>query len=79
MVREVGRGMGVLDVYHWRERGSFGGEFGASHCNQWGLCCELSFGVVSGVDQVLMYGIEVHVPQRKGQFLGLFEMYPIRA
>jgi len=19
--------------------GSFGGEFGVSHCNQWGLCC----------------------------------------
>jgi len=23
---------------HRRERGSFGGEFGASRCNQWGLC-----------------------------------------
>jgi len=23
---------------HQREMGSFGGEFGASHCNQWGLC-----------------------------------------
>jgi len=37
-VNGVGRGMGVLD---WggdrrRRRGSFGGEFGASHCNQWG-------------------------------------------
>jgi len=25
--------------YHWRGRSSFGGEFGASHCNQWELCC----------------------------------------
>ena len=22
-----------------RGRSSFGGEFGTSHCNQWGLCC----------------------------------------
>jgi len=31
MVSGVGRGMGVLDAV-------LGGEFGASHCNQWGLC-----------------------------------------
>ena len=33
-------GMGVLDFggERRRGRGSFGGEFGASHCNQWGLC-----------------------------------------
>jgi len=32
--------MGVLDGDgdRQRERGSFVGEFGASHCNQWGLC-----------------------------------------
>jgi len=32
--------MGVLDGggHHRRGRCSFGGEFGASHCNQWGLC-----------------------------------------
>jgi len=37
----VGRGMGVLDggSNRRRGRGSFVGEFWASHCNQWGLCC----------------------------------------
>jgi len=32
--------MGVLDCGGDRQRGrgSVGGEFGASHCNQWGLC-----------------------------------------
>jgi len=36
----VGLGMGVLDFdgNRRRGRGSFGDEFGASHCNQWGLC-----------------------------------------
>jgi len=40
VVSGVGRDMGVLDGSgdRRRERGSFGGEFGASHCNQWGLC-----------------------------------------
>jgi len=40
MVSGVGRGMGVLDGDgdRRRGRGSFVGEFGASHCNQWGLC-----------------------------------------
>jgi len=40
VVRGVGRGMGVLDWGgdRWRGMGSFGGEFGASHCNQWGMC-----------------------------------------
>ena len=40
VVRGVGRGTGVLDggVDRRRKSGSFGGEFGASHCNQWGLC-----------------------------------------
>jgi len=35
MVSGVARGMGVLDGSrdHRRGRGSFGGEFGASHCN----------------------------------------------
>jgi len=41
VVRMVGRGMDVLDGGGDRRRGrgslSFGGEFGASHCNQWGL------------------------------------------
>jgi len=47
-------------------KGQFWDEFGAFHCNQWGLCCivvqkcvraeiELSFGVVSGVTQTFMY------------------------
>ena len=41
VVSGVGRGMGVLDEGGDRRRGkgSFGGEFGASHCNQWVLCC----------------------------------------
>jgi len=40
MVSAVGRGMGVLDGGgdRRRERDSFDGECGASHCNQWGLC-----------------------------------------
>jgi len=38
VVRGVGRGMGVLDGGRDRQkgRGSYGGEFGASHCNQRG-------------------------------------------
>ena len=41
VVSEVGLGMGVLDFggHRRRGRGSFEGEFGASYCNQWGLCC----------------------------------------
>ena len=40
MVSEVSRGMGVLDgVVIVEGKGLLGGEFGASHCNQWGLCC----------------------------------------
>ena len=41
LVNGVGRRMGVLDrdSDRRRGRGSFGGEFGASHCNQWDLCC----------------------------------------
>ena len=40
MVSVVGRGMGVLDgVVIIEGKGSFGSEFGASHCYQWGLCC----------------------------------------
>ena len=38
----VGRGMGVLDGGGDRQReGSFEGKYGASHSNQWGLCCVL--------------------------------------
>ena len=41
MVSGVCWGMGVLDGGGDRRRGmgSFGGEFVASHCNQWGLYC----------------------------------------
>jgi len=44
VVSEVGRGMGVLNGGsdqgdHRRKRGSFGDEFRACHCKQWGLCC----------------------------------------
>jgi len=40
MVSGVGRVMGVLDGCRDLRRGrvSFGDEFGASHCNHWGLC-----------------------------------------
>ena len=40
VVSGVGRWMGVLDGAGDRRRGigSFGGEVGASHCNQRGLC-----------------------------------------
>jgi len=40
VVSEVGRGIGVLNGGgdRRRERGSFGGKCGPSHCNQWGLC-----------------------------------------
>jgi len=38
MVSGVGRGMGVLDGGGDHRR-LFWGEFGVSHCNQWGLCC----------------------------------------
>ena len=40
VVSDVGLGMGVLDFGgdRPRGRGSFGGEFAASHYNQWGLC-----------------------------------------
>jgi len=60
-------------------KGSFGGEFGASHCNSWGpllrICAEvrepieLSFGVVSGSGIGVLDG--VHVLQEKGQFPGV--------
>jgi len=37
VVSEISRGMGVLDGGGCRERGrgTFGGEVGAHHCNQW--------------------------------------------
>jgi len=39
VVSGVGRGMGILhEVVIIEGEESFGGEFGASHCNQWGLC-----------------------------------------
>ena len=39
VVSGVGLGMGVLDLGDDRRRGrgSFGGEFWSSYCNQWGL------------------------------------------
>jgi len=41
VVSGVGLGMGVLDFDgdRRRGRGSLGGQFVESHCNQWGLCC----------------------------------------
>ena len=41
MVSGVTQGMGVLDgvaIIKW-EGAVLGGEFGASHCNQWERCC----------------------------------------
>jgi len=57
-------------------KGSFGGEFGASHCSQWALCivvevCEpikLLFGVVSWVGGGMGVLDGVHVPQGEGEF-----------
>jgi len=45
MVSGVGLGMGVLDGGGDCQRGrcSLGNEFGASHCNQWGLCDDALF------------------------------------
>jgi len=48
VVSGVRLGMGVLDFSgdRPRGRGSFGGEFAASHCNQWGLCCVVGWKCV---------------------------------
>jgi len=55
VVSEVSRGMGVLDRGGdgSRGRGNFGGECGASHCHQWGLC-----GIV------VIWGRELDGPRR---------------
>ena len=75
--------MGVLDFGDLRRgrKGQFGGEFAASHCNQWGLflhrCMEvhtaikLSFGVVSGVGPDIHVLDEVHMPQGEGAVSGV--------
>jgi len=40
VVSGVSQEMGVLDGWlSSKGKGSFGDEFGAFHCNQWGLCC----------------------------------------
>ena len=41
VVSDVGLRRGVLDFGgdRRRGRGTLRGEFAASHCNQWGLCC----------------------------------------
>ena len=48
VVSGVGLGMGVLDFGgdRRRGRGSLRGEFAASHCNQWGLCCVVVWNCV---------------------------------
>jgi len=63
----------------WRGRGIFGSEFGASHCNEWGICCIVVWICVQrsscrlawwvGLPQALM---GVHVPQGNGLFLAFF-------
>ena len=64
-------------------RGTFGGEFGAHHCNQWGLYgvrvrqvpqpSELRFGVVRAVGRriAVLHG----VVQREGEVLGFFVLH----
>jgi len=41
VVSRIRLGMGVIDFGgdRRRGRGSLGGEFAASHYNQWGICC----------------------------------------
>jgi len=48
VVSGVGLGMGVLHFGgdHRRGRGSLGGEFAASRCNQWELCCVVEWKCV---------------------------------
>jgi len=82
VVSGVGRGMGVLDgVVIDEGKGQFGGEFGRPIVTNGMLlrsCAEvrepiqLSFGMVSGVGQALLYGMEDHVAQAEGCILGLF-------
>jgi len=57
----------------------FGGEFGASHCNQWEFCCvevhepiELLFGVVNGVGPGICVLDGVHVLQGNGEVSRVF-------
>ena len=79
VVSGVGRGVGVLDAGGYCRMGmdSFGGEFGASNCNQWGLCCvkvrelmELSFEGVSGVGHGM--GVLEGCPRsQRGRGLGI--------
>jgi len=73
--------------YRQRERGSFEGEFGGSHCNQWGLCsvrrsCEklrqsinMSFVVVSGVCRSMGVLEGVHVSQVEGALSRVFHFH----
>jgi len=72
MLSGVSREMGVLAVGGdcGRERGSFEGNCGESHCNQWGLCsivvrkcvnrsrCHLGF-----LAQAFVCNMEVHMPR----------------
>jgi len=77
VVSEVGRGMGILDGdgYRQRGRGSFGAEFGASHCTNGILMCscaeicepiELSFREVSWVGCGMGVLDGAHVLQGEG-------------
>jgi len=47
----LGMGVGLLDFGDDRRRGRgsfFGGEFAATHCNQWGFCCVVVWKCVEG-------------------------------
>jgi len=84
MVSGVSWCKGVLDGGGYRRRGrcSFGGEFGVSHCNQWGLCWVVVQKCMEKLRCCLAWwvGLTSHpcirwrftCPKRKGLFRGFF-------
>ena len=69
MLSGVGQGMGVLHEVgdHQRGRGSFGDEFGVSHCNQLGICCIV---VQKCMQQSSCHWGRSMCPKQKGWFWG---------
>jgi len=61
VVSGVGRVMGALDEFgdRRRRRGSFENNCGASHCNQWGLCCVV-VGERRALPKLLWGGLVYH-------------------
>ena len=66
VVSGVSRGIGVLDGSgdRRRGRGSFGGKYGASHCNQWEYLCK---GRRRGSSQITLGFLVFHNLQYKQQ------------